>query len=164
MALFVFAIIYPTPGVAALLSFIAGVGDATAQSGIWPLAGGIHPRCSAAAALGCGIAGLAAGLLRMMTKAVFGEGTPEQERLGASVYFGISVVVIAGVCFAHYAIKKYKKELTVAFFNAGHAESTDSFLLRSVVIKRSLMQVDRSMTRSMMEKEGRAVQALEGGR
>ncbi len=159
VALFVFAIIYPTPGVASALSFIAGIGDATAQSGIWPLAGGIHPRCSAAAAFGCAIAGLGAGLLRMMTKAVFGEETPEQERLGSAVYFGISVVVIAGVCLAHYAIKKYKRELTVAFFDAGHAESTDSFVLRSVAIKRSLMQVNRSM----MEEEGRAAQAVEGG-
>jgi len=160
VALFVFAVIYPTPGVAGALAFIAGVGDATAQSGIWPLAGGIHPRCSAAAAFGCAIAGLGAGLLRMLTKAVFGEETPEQERLGSAVYFGISVVVIAGVCLAHYAIKKYKRELTVAFFNAGHAESTDSFVLRSVAIKRSLMQVNRSI---MMEEEGRAAQAVEGG-
>ena len=161
MALLVFAIIYPSPGVAAALSFIAGVGDATTQSGIWPLAGGFSPRCSAAVAFGCGIAGLGAGLLRILTKAVFGETTPEQERLGSSVYFGLSVVVVACCTVAHYAIKKYKNELTVAFFNAEHAENTDSFVLRSAAIKRSLMQVNRSMM--VEEEEGRAAQAGEGG-
>ena len=37
---------------------------------------------------------------------------------------------------AHYAIQKYKNQLTVAFFQAEYAESTDSFVLRSDVIKR----------------------------
>ena len=75
--LLVFAIIYPTPGAAMALSSLVGIGDATAQSGIFPLAGGIHPRCTAAASLGSAIAGLASGLLRLMTEAIFGDATYE---------------------------------------------------------------------------------------
>jgi hypothetical protein len=33
--LLVFAVVYPTAGIATALSFIVGVGDATAQSGIF---------------------------------------------------------------------------------------------------------------------------------
>ena len=109
--LLVFAIIYPTKGVATVLSAIVGIGDSMAQSGIFPLAGGIHPRCTAAASLGSAIAGLAAGLLRILTKAIFPGDTEESMRLSSSVYFGIAVVILAVCFFAHFFIKKYKKQL-----------------------------------------------------
>ena len=128
--------------------FSSCIGDATAQSGIFPLAGGIHPRCTAAASLGSAIAGLASGLLRLMTQAIFGDATPEDHRTSSSVYFAIVVVVLILCALAHYAIQKYKKELTVAFFQAEYAESTDSFLLRSDVIKRLSIA-----TSSVLEKE-----------
>ena len=136
LPLLVFAIIYPTPGAAMALSFIAGIGDATAFSGIFPLAGGIHHRCTAAASLGCSVAGLASGLLRLMTDAIFGNATPEDQRISSSVYFAIAVAVLTISASAHYVIQKYKNQLTVAFFQAEYAESTDSFVLRSDVIKR----------------------------
>ena len=156
--LLVFAIIYPTAGVAFALSFIVGIGDATAQSGIFPLAGGIHPRCTAAASLGSAIAGLAAGLLRLMTQAIFGDATPEDERISSSVYFAIAVVVLMICALAHYSIQKYKKEITVAFFQTEYAESTDSFLLRSDAIKRSIA----TELSAVLEEEERAAQAVEG--
>lgn len=109
--LLVFAIIYPTKGVATVLSAIVGIGDSMAQSGIFPLAGGIHPRCTAAASLGSAIAGLAAGLLRILTKAIFPGDTEESMRLSSSVYFGIAVVILVVCFFAHYFIKKYKDQL-----------------------------------------------------
>ena len=115
MPLLVFALIYPTRGVATALSFIVGIGDATSQSGIFPLAGSIHPRCTAAASLGSAVAGLVAGLLRLLTKAVFPE-TSEGERLSSSVYFGIAVIILAFCTMSHYAIKKYKQEFMLAFF------------------------------------------------
>ena len=118
--LLVFAIIYPTKGLATVLSAIVGIGDSMAQSGIFPLAGGIHPRCTAAASLGSAIAGLAAGLLRILTKAIFPGDTEESMRLSSSVYFGIAVVILAVCFFAHYFIKKYKDQLvsnpTYCFF------------------------------------------------
>jgi hypothetical protein len=159
LPLLVLAIIYPTPGVAFALSFIVGIGDATAQSGIFPLAGGIHPRCTAAASLGSAIAGLAAGLLRLMTQAIFGDATPEDRRISSSVYFAIAVVVIMICALAHYAIQKYKKELTIAFFQAEYAESTDSFVLRSDAIKRSIA----TELSAVLEEEERAAEAVEGG-
>ncbi len=115
--------------------------------------------CTAAASLGCSIAGLAAGLLRIMTEAIFGETTPEDHRISSSVYFAIAVAVLMICVLAHYAIQKYKKELTVAFFQAEYAESTDSFVLRSDAIKRSI-EVELS---SVKEEEIRAAQAVEGG-
>ena len=150
-----FAIIYPTPGVAMALSSLVGIGDATAQSGIFPLAGGINPRCTAAASLGSAIAGLASGLLRLMTEAIFGDATPEDQRVSSSVYFAIAVAVLMICASAHYAIQKYKKELTVAFFQAEYAERTDSVVLRSDAIKRSIAA-------EVSEEEVRAAQAVEG--
>ena len=158
LPLLVFAIIYPTPGSAMVLSFIVGIGDATAQSGIFPLAGGIHPRCTAAASLGSAIAGLASGLLRLMTKAIFGEETAQDHRISSSVYFAIAVALLLVCAFAHYAIQKYKKELQVAFFQAEYAESTDSFMLRSDAIKRSI----QAQLGAELEEEGRAAQEVEG--
>ena len=135
--LLVFALIIPTSTVAIVLSFIVGIGDATAQSGIFPLAGGIHPRCTAAASLGSAIAGLAAGLLRLLTKSVFPE-TAAGQRLSSAVYFGIGVIVLAFCAAAHYFIKKYKQHLRLAFFQIEHAKSTNSFMLQSDAIKNSI--------------------------
>jgi hypothetical protein len=131
----VFAIIYPTRGVATALSFIVGIGDSTAQSGIFPLAGGISPRCTAAASLGSATAGLASGLLRILTKAVFPD-TREGMRLSSSVYFGIAVIILSVCCLSHYFVKKYKQQLTMAFFEFEYAESTKSVLLQSEAIKK----------------------------
>ncbi len=157
LPLLVFAIIYPTPGAAIALSFIVGIGDATAQSGIFPLAGGIHPRCTAAASLGSAMAGLLAGLLRLMTKAIFDDETAQDQRISSSVYFAIAVATLL-LCFsAHYAIQKYKKELSLAFFQAEYAKSTDSFMLRSDAIKRSI-QAELGAELEM-EEEGRVAQA-----
>lgn len=133
--LLVFAIIYPTRGVATALSFIVGTGDSTAQSGIFPLAGGISPRCTAAASLGSATAGLASGLLRILTKAVFPD-TREGMRLSSSVYFGIAVIILSVCCLSHYFVKKYKQQLTMAFFEFEYAESTKSVLLQSEAIKK----------------------------
>lgn len=133
--LLVFAIIYPTRGVATALSFIVGIGDSTAQSGIFPLAGGISPRCTAAASLGSATAGLASGLLRILTKAVFPD-TREGMRLSSSVYFGIAVIILSVCCLSHYFVKKYKQQLTMAFFEFEYAESTKSVLLQSEAIKK----------------------------
>jgi len=116
--LLVFAIIYPTRGVATALSFIVGIGDSTAQSGIFPLAGGIHPRCTAAASLGIAIAGLAAGLLRILTRAVL----PQNERMNSAVYFGMAVIILVLCCLAHYAIKQYKHEFILAFSTGEEGE------------------------------------------
>ncbi len=102
-----------------------------------PLAGGIHPRCTAAASLGGAVAGLAAGLLRMLTKAVFPDDEAGQ-RLSSSVYFGLAVIIIAVCAVALFIITKYKQELTLAFFHNEHAENTSSFLLESDIIKRNI--------------------------
>lgn len=102
-----------------------------------PLAGGIHPRCTAAASLGGAVAGLAAGLLRLLTKAVFPADEAGQ-RLSSSVYFGLAVIIIAVCAVALYIITKYKQELTLAFFHQEHAEKTSSFLLESEVIKKNI--------------------------
>jgi hypothetical protein len=51
LPLLIFAIIYPTQLQATVLSFIVGIGDSLAQSGIFPLAGQIHPRCTGKSAL-----------------------------------------------------------------------------------------------------------------
>jgi len=160
LPLLVFAIIYPTPGSAIALSFIVGIGDATAQSGIFPLAGGIHPRCTAAASLGSAIAGLAAGLLRLMTKAIFGEETAEDRRISSSVYFAIAVAVLLVCTIAHYAIQKNKRKFQMAFFQAEYAISTDSFMLRSDAIKRS---IQAQLGGAELEEEGRAAQVADAG-
>lgn len=102
-----------------------------------PLAGGVHPRCTAAASLGSAIAGLAAGLLRLLTKAVFPE-TSEGMRLSSSVFFAMAVAVLVVCFFAHYCTKKYKQQLTMAFFQAEYAESTGSVLLQSESVKNSI--------------------------
>ena len=106
-----------------------------------PLAGGIHPRCTAAASLGSAIAGLAAGLLRLLTKAVFPE-TSEGMRLSSSVFFAIATIILVVCCLAHYCTKKYKQQLTMAFFQAEYAESTGSVLLQSEAITNNNIQVE----------------------
>jgi hypothetical protein len=73
-------------------------------------------------------------------------------RISSSVYFGIAVITIAVCAFAHYAIKKYKREFTLAFFQEEYAESTNSYMMRSDAIK--------SLRRSHVELGGEAV---EGG-
>lgn len=172
LSLLVYAVSVPSVGVAIALGYVMGIGDATAQSGIYvsyvcvcvkpflllymmlypiynftpffpfcqysqPLAGGIHPRCTAAASLGGAVAGLAAGLLRLLTKAVFPTDDAGQ-RLSSSVYFGLAVIIIAICAVALAIITKYKSELTLAFFHQEHAENTGSFLLESDVVKRNI--------------------------
>lgn len=83
------------------------------------------------------MAGLAAGLLRLLTKAVFPTDDAGQ-RLSSSVYFGLAVIIIAICAVALAIIAKYKSELTLAFFHQEHAENTGSFLLESDVIKRNI--------------------------
>ena len=104
-----------------------------------PLAGGIHPRCTAAAALGSAVAGLSAGLLRLLTKAAFQEG---QERLSSAVYFGVSVLMIAWCGVAHFAIKKYKQELKGAFIQQNVTESS----LKSMPVHSVFNKVNHSVT------------------
>ncbi len=162
----IYAVSIPSVNVALAMGYVMGIGDATAQSDIYvsveifqdlhdtlalsdshliistppsvqPLARGIHPRCTAAASLGGAVAGLAAGLLRMLTKAVFSDDEAGQ-RLSSSVYFGLAVIIIAVCTMALFIITKYKQELTLAFFHHEHAENTGSFLLESDIIKRSI--------------------------
>lgn len=83
------------------------------------------------------MAGLAAGLLRLLTKAVFPTDDAGQ-RLSSSVYFGLAVIIIAICAVALTIITKYKSELTLAFFHQEHAENTGSFLLESDIIKRNI--------------------------
>ncbi len=59
-------------------------------------------------------------------------------RLSSAVYFVIAFMILAVCCLAHYAIKKYKQQLTMAFFQVEYAESTKSFLLQSEAIKNSI--------------------------
>lgn len=121
------------------LSFIVGIGDSLAQSGIFPLAGSIHPRCTAAASLGSAVAGLIAGLLRLLTKAIFPE-TDEGQRQSSSMYFGLATVVIVVCCLALYSINKVKNELTMAFFQQEYAESVQSVMLQEEGIQKMIRQ------------------------
>jgi len=139
LPLLIFAIIYPTEMQAIALSFIVGIGDSLAQSGIFPLAGSIHPRCTAAASLGSAVAGLIAGLLRLLTKAIFPE-TDEGFRHSSSMYFSLATVVIVVCCLALYSINKVKNELTMAFFQQEYAESVQSVLLQKEGIQKMIRQ------------------------
>ena len=94
-----------------------------------------------------------------MTKAVFGEETAEDHRISSSVYFAIAVAVLLICASAHYAIQKNKRKFQMAFFQAEYAASTDSFMLRSDAIKRSI----QAELGAELEEEGRAAQAADAG-
>jgi hypothetical protein len=122
-----------------ILSTIVGVGEALVQSGVWPLAASIHPRCTAAAGFGAGVAGLFVGLLRLVTKAGFPE-TEQGWRASSSFYFGIATFVIGTCAVALYVITKFKEQMIIAFFEREHAVACKSFLLDLTAIKREMEQ------------------------
>mmetsp|Transcript_43794 Transcript_43794/g.93114 ORF Transcript_43794/g.93114 Transcript_43794/m.93114 type:complete len:584 (-) Transcript_43794:225-1976(-) len=127
-----FALIYPTQTQAIVLSVIVGVGDAMVQTGIFPLAGAVHPRCTAAASLGGAVAGLVAGLVRLGTKAAF----PMMDmRLSSSVFFGIATAFMVLCALALYAVTRMKEELICAFFQREYARNCKSVLLNTMAVR-----------------------------
>lgn len=85
------------------------------------------------------MAGLIAGLLRLLTKAIFPE-TDEGFRHSSSMYFGLATVVIVVCCLALFSINKVKNELTMSFFQQEYAESVQSVMLQKEGIQKMIRQ------------------------
>lgn len=80
-----------TPPVSSLkgLAVILGFGDATAQSGMYVLAGQLDPQVTAVVVTGCAVAGLGSSVLKLCTRAVSSNLTSDTR-----TFFAVSSVLI----------------------------------------------------------------------
>lgn len=98
------------------------------------------------------MAGLIAGLLRLLTKAIFPE-TDEGQRQSSSMYFGLATVVIVVCCLALYSINKVKNELVMAFFQEEYAESVQSVVLQKEGIQKMRQEMELELAEEAKEEE-----------
>ena len=86
-------------------SFLVGMADATSQSGLYVFAASYHrPTYTAAVTLGSAIAGLAVGVLRLITRGLFDTDSLNGLRKGVAVLYLLSSVVIIGCLWALHAV------------------------------------------------------------
>ena len=86
-------------------AFLVGVADATSQSGLYVFAASYHrPQYTAAVTLGSAIAGLAVGVLRLLTRGLFDTASLEGLRRGVAVLYVLSSVVIVGCLWALHSV------------------------------------------------------------
>ena len=98
------------------------------------------------------MAGLIAGLLRILTKAIFPE-TDEGQRQSSSMYFGLATVVIVVCCLALYSINKVKNEVTMAFFQEEYAESVQSVVLQKEGIDKMRQEMELELAEEAKDEE-----------
>ena len=93
-------------------AFLVGVADATSQSGLYVFAASYHrPQYTAAVTLGSAIAGLAVGVLRLLTRGLFDTASLEGLRRGVAVLYVLSSVVIVGCLWALHSVVRDKHSL-----------------------------------------------------
>ena len=86
-------------------SFLVGMADATSQSGLYVFAASYHrPTYTASVTLGSAIAGLAVGVLRLITRGLFDTDSLNGLRRGVAVLYLLSSVVIIGCLWALHAV------------------------------------------------------------
>jgi len=91
----------PSMGLLEASSFLVGVADATSQSGLYVLAASYHrPAYTAAVTLGSAVAGLAVGVLRLLTRGMFDTASLPGLRRGVAVLYVLSSAVIVGCLWA----------------------------------------------------------------
>jgi len=86
-------------------SFLVGMADATSQSGLYVFAASYHrPSYTAAVTFGSAVAGLAVGVLRLITRGLFDTESLGGLRKGVAVLYLLSSTVIIGCLWALHTL------------------------------------------------------------